>query len=30
MVAANPMAAHTFHRVHSLDAGLVIMGLLGR
>jgi hypothetical protein len=29
-MAANPMAAHTFQRVRSLDVGLVIVGLRGR
>jgi hypothetical protein len=30
MMAANPMAAHTFQYVRSLDVGLVIVGLRGR
>jgi hypothetical protein len=30
MMAANPMAAHTFQRVRSLDVGLVIVGLRDR
>jgi hypothetical protein len=28
-MAANPMAAHTFQHVRSLDVGLVIVGLRG-
>jgi hypothetical protein len=30
MIAANPMAAHTFHRVRSLDVGLLIIDLRSR